>query len=184
MSSLEVTAHSLTAEEFFRMPESRTHELIDGELIAMVPVGVGHGDNAAEIVTQLRPFVKRHRLGMVGVEIGFILRRDPDVVRAPDIAFIEASRLPLPKQGFVDGPPTIAIEIVSPGDTRGEVEAKVGLYLECGTREVWIVDEEENCIQIRTPQGIARTFARHEFLESPLLPGFRMALEDVFGSWS
>lgn len=68
-------------------------------------------------------FGKSHKLGgMMGAETGFIIRRDPDTVRAPDIAFIRADRLPekIP-QGYFDGAPDLAVEVLSPNDRASEV---------------------------------------------------------------
>lgn len=184
MAVLEAPARLISAEEFFSMPEVRTHELIQGELIPVAPPTFDHGDIAGEIYSQLKAFLRRTRVGRASVESGFVLRREPDVVRFPDVAFLESSRLPVPKRGFVSGPPTLAVEVVSPGDTWREVEDKVQLYLEVGVKVVWIVSEEDARIHVRTPDGQHKIYERPDVLDGgELLPGFQMPLSEVFESW-
>ena len=74
-------------------------------------------------------------------ETGFILRRNPDTVRAPDASFVSAGRLPpgdLPG-GFLEIAPDLAVEVVSPGDTAREVQEKVEDWLRSETHLVWAV---------------------------------------------
>ena len=67
-------------------------------------------------------------------ETGFLLRRNPDTVRAADIAFVRKDHLPatLPEDAFWPGPPDLAVEVVSPGDTVGEIDEKVQAWLDAG----------------------------------------------------
>ena len=75
----------LTAEEMFRLSTSgRRYELVKGELYEMPPAGARRGDVAMEIGALLRVHVRANQLGRVfAAETGFIVRRDPDTVRAP-----------------------------------------------------------------------------------------------------
>ena len=71
------------------------HELIRGELIQMPPASYRHSLLAAWIVTLLNMHVRPRQLGSVTTaDGGYILGRDPDVVVAPDAAFVRADRLP------------------------------------------------------------------------------------------
>lgn len=90
-------------------------ELVYGRVVTMAPVGELHGDHAGNIYAGLREFVRRHRLGVIGVEIGFRLARDPDLVRAPDVSYTAAGILDPSRDRarFVEGPPTLAVEVVS-----------------------------------------------------------------------
>ena len=76
----------------------------------------------------LGSYVRANDLGEVfAAETGFILRRDPDTVRAPDAAFVDRERLPageLPP-GYLEMVPDLAVEVVSPGDSAREVLEKV-----------------------------------------------------------
>jgi len=173
----------MTADEFFQSPLSATHELIEGKAVFVAPVGFEHGDSAVDIAGYLRAFVRQRKLGSVVVEVGFVLRRSPDVVRAPDIAFVESSRVPEGRQRkkFVEGAPTLAVEIVSPGDLWSEVEDKVNLYLEAGSAAVWIVEPDAQTVTVRTVDAAPRVWRRNEILQGgAVLPGFELPLAELF----
>ncbi|MCA9835552.1 MAG: Uma2 family endonuclease [Trueperaceae bacterium] len=72
-------------------------------------------------------FIKQQKLGAIyAAETGFVLERDPDTVRAPDIAFVKQERLEHVKaKGFFPGTPDIAVEVISPGDSYIDAEEKV-----------------------------------------------------------
>jgi len=54
---------------------------------------------------------------------------------------VEARRVPdLPDDGFIDGPPTLAIEVIAPDDRANDIQQKVSDYLAAGTTRVWIVE--------------------------------------------
>ena len=76
---------------------------------------------------RLGTFVERTRAGQLfAAETGFILSRDPDTVRAADIAFVRRDRLPVAGPGFLEVAPDLVVEVLSPGDRPGETLAKVG----------------------------------------------------------
>ena len=108
----------LTSEEFFREYAHRDgqFELVKGEVIEMSPPGVGHGYIALNVGREVSFFVLRHDLGIVIVESGFRLERDPDTVRGPDVSFIAKERLVdgRPPVGFFQGAPDLAVEVGLP----------------------------------------------------------------------
>ncbi len=105
-------------------------ELIAGELVMMSPAGFDHGRFASRIVTALENHVSRQGLGIVTTaEAGFQLARDPDTVRAPDVAFVRADRIPPGGvKGYFQGAPDLAVEVVSPSDrpTKSRQRCKTG----------------------------------------------------------
>jgi Uma2 family endonuclease len=107
-------AQVMTAEELLRLPTGMgtRYELAEGVLQEMAPAGSRHGRIALRLGGLLELYVRSHGLGeAVGAETGFILRRNPDTVRAPDAAFIAKARVPstgLP-DGFFPGPPDLAV---------------------------------------------------------------------------
>ncbi|MEI7770433.1 MAG: Uma2 family endonuclease [Chloroflexales bacterium] len=127
--------HLLTAEEFAALPGSRHQELVFGEVVEIMPPGGSHGKIALRIGKLLDNWAEKGQAGVVGVESGFILARDPDLVRGPDAYYVRAERVPTEgvPDGFWNIAPDLAIEVVSPGDTADEVEAKVFEYLAAGS---------------------------------------------------
>src|SRR5687768_4747230 len=104
-----------TADELLHMPDDGVRrELVHGELREMPPAGGEHGRVIVRLTWRLGQHVETRGLGAVlGADTGFWLERDPDTVRAPDIAFVareSSARTP----GFIEGPPDLAVEVVSP----------------------------------------------------------------------
>ncbi len=181
------TEKLLTAEDLAGMPEPPTgeqYELARGELLVMPPPGVFHGRFASRLDNRLRPFVEARALGEVFVETGYLLRHDPDTVRAPDVSFVAVARIPaggLPEEGFFPGAPDLAVEIVSPGDLDAEVQGKVDDYLEFGTQLVWVVRPKQRTVTVYHPDGTARRLGQGDTLSGEdLLPGFALPLSDLF----
>ncbi len=178
------TTTLLTAEEFATLPGSRYQELVGGEIVTTMPPGGMHGILAALIAALLIQWNREVRSGLVGVESGFILAREPDLVRSPDVYYVRAERLPAGEvnEGFWNLPPDLAVEIVSPNDSAEEVTAKVYEYLAAGTAEVWVVYPRLRRVIVHTPDGMARSYDTEAQLRSPiLLPGFSLIIKELFG---
>jgi Uma2 family endonuclease len=175
--------HLISAEELFQMPNPGRCELVRGELIMMVPAGFEHGGIVVNLTVLLDRFVRSRKLGRIsGAETGFIIRRGPDTVRAPDVAFVRADRIPekLPR-GFFDGPPDLAIEVLSPGDRASEVQSKIHDWLEAGCRAVWIVDPETKSVTIyKSTHDIAVLNLADTLADDQILPGFTAAVSEIF----
>ncbi len=84
------------------------------------------------------------------METGFILARSPDIVRLPDVAFVQKARLPSDGQSelYFDGPPDLAVEVTSPSETSERIDAKVDEYLSFGTRLVWVVNQRRQNVVV------------------------------------
>ncbi len=171
----------LTAEEFYATCKLDRAELVDGAVLEKMPPGFDHGDIAGNICFALKLYARKGGRGRVSVEGGFRLSRDPDVVRSPDVSFVEAARLEgVSTIAFIEGAPTLAVEVASPGDAADEVEAKVQEYLAAGTLAVWIVLPRTRSITVRTPDE-TRVYLPHQTLSGePALPGFEAALSEIF----
>lgn len=173
----------MSADDLLRleMPNGRT-ELIEGHLVVREPAGYRHGDVAARMLAALHTFVDRHGLGrVVAAETGFILRRDPDTVRAADVAFVRQKRLPNPVPiGFAELAPDLVVEVLSPGDRPGEVLAKIGDWLEAGSLVVWVIDPERRDVRVYRADG-SQDHLRDsdEFDGESVVPGFRCAVRAI-----
>jgi Uma2 family endonuclease len=179
----------VTAEQFLLLPEpveGGKTELIDGRVVTMAPVGGEHGKRASRIDRALGTFVDEHGLGEVLVETGFILARRPDSVRGPEVSFTAGERLPagLPEEGFLTGPPTLAVEVVSPNDSEREIERKVEAYLAAGSDRVWVVRPRARTVTVHRPGGESRTLGIEATLSSEdagfAVEGFALKLADLF----
>jgi Uma2 family endonuclease len=149
----------MTAEELLRLSiDGKKHELVDGIVVEMEPPGWDHGIVQVAVGQLLRDHVRERGLGVVTGEVGFLLRSDPDTVLAPDVAFVTRERAE-PVQGspkYFPGPPDLAIEIVSPDDTRPQLRAKALSWLGWGTRAVLIIDAQRGHVTLhRSPDAVA-----------------------------
>ncbi len=160
-------------------------ELDEGELILMAPAGAQHGLVEVRLTGLLFAEVERRKLGVLfSSDTGFVLQRNPDTVRCPDLAFVRKARLPLTyakEGGYVDGPPDLAVEVQSPSQSPADVEKKVRQYFAAGTHTVWWVHPRRRLARIYGPQGDVKDIGQDGFLEAPeILPGVRIALRSIF----
>ena len=149
----------------------------------MSPVGKRHGRILVRLARRLDEHVEANRLGEVYAgDVGFILRRSPDTVRAPDLAFIKRERLPaVEEETFSSVMPDLAIEILSPSDRWAEVERKSAEYLQAGIASVWAVDPSREELRVYRPGQASVTHTKSDTVEDPeLLPGLKLAVAALF----
>lgn len=179
------TLQRSTASELFEMPhDGFRYELVKGELRKMSPSGSEHGATIVNITVLLAQYVKANKLGVCfGTETGFKIASDPDTVRAPDVAFIRQERIPesgIPKQ-FWPGAPDLAVEVLSPGDTRSEVAEKVRDWLEAGARAVWVINPKQHGVTVhRSTTDVTRLSKEDELDGGDVVPGFRCRVSEIF----
>jgi len=176
----------LTAADLLAVSKDSSHryELMKGALHTMSPAGAKHGKIAMIIGARLQTFADDHGVGSVfGAETGFLLTRNPDTVRAPDAAFVSQARLPesgVPA-GYFPGAPDLAVEVVSPGDTAGEVEEKMQMWLAHGASLVWVIYPATRTVTAYRHDGSATVLHDDDLLGGEtVLPGFTFAVSRLF----
>ena len=173
----------MTAEELLELPDDgMRHELVEGELRTMTPAGFDHGRVSARITARILDHADEYGLGEVlAAETGFTLRRAPDTVRAPDVAFVAAERVPhVGTRGFAELAPDLVVEVVSPSDRASEVSAKAAMWLDAGVRLVWVVDPQARLATVHHPGGPATVLREDGVLDGEeVLPGFRLPLATI-----
>jgi Uma2 family endonuclease len=171
----------MTAEELMNIDdEPNRHELIKGELLTMAPIGYPHGTTTVNLSTLLHNYVKANNLGVLAVELGFKLETDPDTVLGPDISFIARERVGTPSEGYVVGPPDLAVEVLSPSDRRSQVERKTSLWLELGAKSVWNVNPGKRTVEVVRADGERWLFHENDELVDDTVPGFRVKVAEIF----
>ncbi|HZN38651.1 MAG TPA: Uma2 family endonuclease [Planctomycetota bacterium] len=177
-----------TAEQLLSMYEpGRPTELVRGVLRRLSPAGYRHGAVIGRLAGRIGPYARERNLGETfGAETGFILARNPDTVRAPDVAFVQQNRLPSEfSSGYFPGPPDLAVEVTSPTDTYTEVHQKALSWLEHGTRLVWVIDPvARHATVYRGRDDMTVLGADEELTGGDVLPGFTVALRDLFPAGS
>jgi Uma2 family endonuclease len=175
----------MTADELLLLPDDgQRHELVKGELRTMPPAGFDHGGRVVKLTTPLDQYVTANRLGwVVAAETGFILSREPDTVRAPDIGFVRQERILAagPTKGFWAGAPDLAVEVMSPGDKVFEVDEKVEEWLEAGTGMVWVVNPRRRTVTVYRPGARPVILTEDDILDGhDVVPGFHYRVGDIF----
>ncbi len=182
----------LTAEEFFDLPDDGTDRwLVDGEVRpedrSMTRRNRDHTRVEAKVAYHLGEWLLRQPepRGIVHCgEIGFRLRRDPDVLVGADAAYVPAEVVAAadPELPFYDGAPALAVEIISPSDKHRDVVAKVALYLEAGI-VVWVIYPDFEIIHVHRPDRIAELYNASQVIDATAyLPGLWVAVAAIFAT--
>ena len=170
-----VTRTRMTLEEFLALPgiDEQRLELIDGEVYEKMSPRWGHGEIAGELYHHLRPF------GRSAVEPRAIIsgsgdRRDSAPL--PDLAFYRSQ--PPARFDWMRRPPEMVAEILSPGQTRVSMRAKVDLYQSFGVRCILVFDPERELVD-RYEGGELSTLALDDTLTLSVAPGFAVTVRDL-----
>jgi len=174
----------LTEQDLAHLPDDGfRHELQAGLLLAEPSPFPLHAQVQARIIELLAGFARPHGLGQILGDAGFLLARDPDTVRGPDVSFVTRDRwsAATDRGRFFRGAPDLAIEILSPSNRAGEIHAKVADYLAAGARLVWIVDPKHRSITVHETLLAPRRLCALDLLEGgEVLPGFAIPVETIF----
>lgn len=167
----------------------RRTELVRGRLVVSEPPGWPHGRVVARVAYAISRWLESETAarGTAPGEVaagdpGCWIERDPDTVRAPDVAFVAADRMPsAPITGFLEQAPTLAVEVLSPFDRRRAVASKVAQWLAAGTALVWTLDPIRRIAQVHRADGSTTTVDMNGSLDGEgILPGFVLPLATLF----
>ena len=160
------------------------YELVRGGLRVMPPPEFEHGRVAAAIGGLLFVHLREHDIGVaLAAETGFLTAHDPDTVRAPDAAFVAKARAEEVGHTtkYWPGAPELAVEVVSPSDTRDEVEEKALAWLAAGTIAVLVLDPARRTATVYRGEGEAHTHSGEEVVDlGAAVPGFSVRVAEVF----
>lgn len=182
---MSTTTQTMTADELFMMKDDGfRYDLVKGELRKMSPAGSEHGAVILRLSIALGLYVEENDLGEVfAAETGFKLASDPDTVLGPDLAFVSNEKIPptgIPVK-YWPGAPDLAVEVVSPGNTRREIEEKIEQYLSAGVLLVWIINPKQRTVAVHQANTETVTLSESDTLEGQnVVPGFRYDIARLF----
>jgi Uma2 family endonuclease len=163
-------------------PERRLCELVDGVLVEKA-MGTRESFLAAAIIGLMDPFVTREDLGIVLGADG-MLRLWPGQVRIPDVSFISWERLPneeVPEAPVAALVPDLAVEVLSRGNTKKEIDRKLRDYFKAGVRLAWVIQPKTQTAEVYTSPTKPRRAGKDQSLDGgDVLPGFTLSLKDLF----
>jgi len=164
------------------------YELVNGELVMSPKNNFQHENLCGRLFLELANFNRAHRLGVVlGSNLGCWMNNQN--CRAPDISFIPKARLQ--KLGFrpstrkfLPGAPDLAVEVISPSNTRAEIDERLRDFFASGTQLAWVIHPEDQFVEVCRSFTERRILGVGAELEGEnLLPGFRYAIKDLFQDW-
>ncbi|MFO0825895.1 MAG: Uma2 family endonuclease [Gemmataceae bacterium] len=171
--------HSITGD--------RLVELVDGILVEKA-MGFREGGLGLWIGTLFNIYLMDHNEGYAAGSDGMI-RFKLDLVRMPDVSFIrwdsveDPDEIENPAGAFFEYPPDLAVEVLSPSNTRKEMEIKLGEYVKVGVKLVWYVDPERKEVDVFPKANPKRkkTFTLADTLDGgDVLPGFTLPVAKIF----
>lgn len=184
MSDSPISKTRLSLDEFHALLEQRGHdrfiELIDGEVVEKMP-NDEHGYLVIELAFLLKSYFRQAGFGRVVSEVRVEVEDNGQPQsRLPDLSVYLDHLRPVQTSGRLQVIPDIAIEVQSPGDSRGSLIDKIEFYLANGSREGWIVYPRRQTIETISADHI-QLYSVGQTLESPdLLPGFQLDISVFF----
>ena len=189
MSSTAAARREWTYRDLVALPDDRLrHELIDGEHVVTPSPAIPHQVILWNLTELLAPYLRAKAIGtaLAGpVDVKF----SPSTVLVPDLVYFTAARFArVVNEKNATAAPDMVVEILSPGTRRRDRGRKRAVYDREGVQEYWIVDPEAQSVTtLRRPRAGAGltdvttlTVDAGGVLESPLFPGLRLPLRDVF----
>jgi Uma2 family endonuclease len=178
-------AKHYTARDYEQMPEGPPYyQLIGGELIRSPSPTYHHQSIILNIAERLGPFLRERNMGKLVLSPMDVHLTNEDVSQ-PDLIFVRKENIGLLKPNdrirFV---PDLVVEVLSPSTGSYDYSRKKRIYCEQGVREYWIIDPEDQTIEIMIKDGaLYQTEAilrSPDTLRSSMFPEFSMKVEDVF----
>ena len=171
------------------MDEFKNLEIVNGEWVGLEEqaedmTGEEHGRIEGLLVILMGGHVMQHKLGYVYPgDTDFVLDGTPDdirIKRQPDVSFVAGDRVDS-TSGYYYLSPDLAIEIVSPSQSRPEMLAKVSEYLRYGSKQVWLVFPAQKQIEVHFPDSSPQIYTVGDTIPGgDLLPGFLLDVSVLF----
>ncbi|WP_438035148.1 Uma2 family endonuclease [Sorangium sp. So ce204] len=180
------TPKDMTFDEAARLdPDAQAGEIVDGEWVPMTSNTWRHGELVVNVSVLLKLYAREHPgWSVAGGDPGTKLARDPDRLRGPDVAMARVERLPTGRgaDGWLDGAPDLAVEILGDGQSASELLKKALEYMAAGAAMVWVIDPDPARVMVLTPPDHVRILGREDTLDGgAVLPGFTCKVAELFG---
>ena len=172
-----------TVKDYMSTPEGTRYQLLDGEMILAPSPTQKHQTVLGNLAEAVRRFVQQRNLGRVWFAPLDVVLSDHDVAQ-PDLMFVSRERAGIVTEANVQGAPDVVVEILSPSTAGYDQGYKLALYAQHEVLEYWLVDPDAETVEVLVlgEQGLSlhQAFRTGQTLESPLLEGLSLELEDLF----
>ncbi len=180
----QASTRSSSLEQFLNLPEFKPAlEFLEGRVIQKMSPLFPHSVIQGELVTVLNAFARPRRLGRACPELRAVFG---GAAQVPDVSFYSADHLPRFRRGqpapLFTTPPDLTIEILSPGQTVGELRRKIRHSLKHGSRLGWLIEPIGERVGVLRPgQKIETLKVGDQLTGEPVLPDFAIAIDTIFG---
>jgi Uma2 family endonuclease len=166
------------------MPEGPPYfQVIEGDLIMSPSPNTFHQIIAGRVFHKLSSFVERKPLGVVLIAPLDVYLTEVNIYQ-PDVIFVSNPRRAIIGEHGIEGAPDLVVEILSMGTARYDKGSKRKIYARTGVSELWLVDPQARSVQVyqldKDPQKPVATHGENAVLSSPLLPGLKIRLSEIF----
>ena len=182
---MTLQTRKLTYEEYLKGPEIKArYNIVDGVMIMAPAPTMEHQRLLRQLFRLLDPFVTERGLGEVFfAPLDVIIQREPLRTRQPDLLFVSNDRAGIMEE-YIQGPPNLVAEILSPSNTRRNMDDKLSDYGILGVDECWLVSPEARTVEVlRLEQQILGRTSIHglgDQVQSDVISGLSLAVVDLF----
>lgn len=170
-------------QDYMQLTDDRRYELIEGELLMTPSPAPIHQRVAHRLNHKISQYVDQHRPGEVYFAPLDVVLSNYNVVQ-PDILYISNARKGIIEDKNIQGPPDLAVEIISPYSIERDRLIKKDLYARYGVQEFWLVDFEKKCIEVLTLKEnryeLVGIFFSEDQLSTPLFPSLNLSVGPIF----
>ena len=144
-----VSPKTVTYEEWLTMPvvQDGREEVVNGEIRFMPPNKMPHPRVVRALSIALLQHLDPARAELFFSDFGLVIRRDPLTCREPDLAVFDRATL-VEQDGYIHSAPLLAVEVLSPSESRKEIREKLRDYESIGIPEVWLVSPEAATVEV------------------------------------
>jgi len=172
----------LTYDDYLNLPnDGKRHEIIDGEHYMPPAPQTRHQIVSMNLARILAIYIEENQIGQILYAPTDVLLSDTTIVQ-PDILFIRKDREHIIKKNFIEGPPDLLIEIMSPGNEKLDRFTKMKHYAVFGVGEFWLIDYEARILEQYTLKGhfFERKGVFSEDFSPSLFPDLTIHLSQIF----
>ena len=174
---------SYTREDYEKLPEGAPYQLIAGQLIMSPGPSTSHQRISVTLSRVLSTFVVEHKLGTVFHAPSDVRLSEKDIVQ-PDLYFIKTEREHLIGPQYIEGPPDLLIEILSPSSAYYDLKQKKNLYELHKVPEYWIVDPEDHSVEVYLLEdehyGITTRYTENHTVSAIQIEDFTIPVKAIF----
>ncbi len=176
------TATEKDVERLLEGPKRRLCELVHGVLVEKA-MGLRESRIGGIVFHHLENYSEEHGRGTAFPADG-ALHIFPGLIYIPDVSFILDEQLPdgeIPEEAIPDLFPDLAVEVLSKGNTKGEMQRKLRDYFRAGAKQVWLIDPKKQIVDVYTSATKHTRLTREQTLDGgDLLPGFELPVKTLF----